>query len=108
VELEWGKEAYNIMWEIKRAFAAKLVNPDVILSHNANLHGGNLKPIAKGKMTGCTCIECACWFSVNPFALLNRLTLSPFANVLFIWREISEFTGFWERSRTLWRDWQKD
>jgi len=85
VELEWGKEAYQIMWEIKRAFDPQtLLNPDVILSHNANLHIENLKPMPKANEKVDTCIECG---FCEPVCPSKSLTLSPRQRIV-IWREI--------------------
>lgn len=85
VELEWGKEAYDIMWEIKRAFDPQsLLNPDVILSHNANLHVENLKPMPKANDKVDTCIECG---FCEPVCPSKSLTLSPRQRIV-IWREI--------------------
>ncbi len=85
VELEWGKEAYDIMWEIKRAFDPLfLLNPDVILSHNANLHVQNLKPMPKANDKVDTCIECG---FCEPVCPSKSLTLSPRQRIV-IWREI--------------------
>mgnify|MGYP000256460765 CR=1 FL=1 len=85
VELEWGKEAYDIMWEIKRAFDPQgLLNPDVILSHNANLHVQNLKPLPKANDKVDTCIECGFCESSCPS---KSITLTPRQRIV-IWREI--------------------
>ena len=85
VELEWGKEAYQIMWEIKQAFdPMTLLNPDVILSHNANLHIENLKPMPKANDKVDTCIECG---FCEPVCPSKSLTLSPRQRIV-IWREI--------------------
>jgi D-lactate dehydrogenase len=85
VELEWGKEAYDIMWEIKRTFDPQtLLNPDVILSHNANLHVQNLKPMPKANDKVDTCIECG---FCEPVCPSKSLTLSPRQRIV-IWREI--------------------
>ncbi len=90
VELEWGKEAYDIMWEIKRAFDPLfLLNPDVILSHNANLHVQNLKPMPKANDKVDTCIECG---FCEPVCPSKSLTLSPRQRIV-IWREIQSLSA---------------
>lgn len=90
VELEWGKEAYDIMWQIKNAFDPQgLLNPDVILSHNANLHIQNLKPLPKANDKIDTCIECGFCESVCPS---KTLTLTPRQRIV-IWREIQRLTS---------------
>ena len=89
VELEWGKEAYDIMWEIKRAFDPQgLLNPDVILSHNANLHVQNLKPLPKANDKVDTCIECG---FCEPVCPSKALTLTPRQRIV-VWREIQRLT----------------
>lgn len=90
VELEWGKEAYDIMWQIKRAFDPQsLLNPDVILSHNANLHVQNLKPLPKANDKVDTCIECGFCESSCPS---KSITLTPRQRIV-IWREIQRLTA---------------
>ncbi|TYL46523.1 FAD-binding and (Fe-S)-binding domain-containing protein [Marinomonas sp. IMCC 4694] len=85
VELEWGKEAYDIMWEIKGAFdPLGLLNPDVVLSRNANLHVQNLKPMPKANDKVDTCIECGFCESSCPS---KSVTLTPRQRIV-IWREI--------------------
>lgn len=89
VELEWGKEAYDIMWEIKRAFdPLGLLNPDVILTHNANLHVENLKPLPKANDKVDTCIECG---FCEPVCPSKALTLTPRQRIA-VWREIQRLT----------------
>ncbi|SBS39550.1 putative FAD-linked oxidoreductase [Marinomonas spartinae] len=89
VALEWGQEAYDIMWQIKNAFDPQgLLNPDVILSHNANLHVENLKPLPKANDLVDTCIECGFCESVCPS---KALTLTPRQRIV-IWREIQRLT----------------
>lgn len=44
VELEWGKKAYEINKKIKNIFDSEcLLNPDVIITNNANIYKENLK-----------------------------------------------------------------
>ncbi|MBP8237909.1 MAG: FAD-binding oxidoreductase, partial [Pseudomonas sp.] len=39
VELEWGREAYQLMWQIKRLLDPQgILNPDVVLSDDPQLH----------------------------------------------------------------------
>ena len=98
VELEWGKEAYDIMWEIKRAFDPQsLLNPDVILSHNANLHVQNLKPLPKANDKVDTCIECGFCESSCPS---KSLTLTPRQRIV-IWREIQRLIASGEEPERL-------
>ena len=49
VELEWGREAYDLMKEIKQIFDPdNLLNPGVILNQDASIHVKNLKPLPQG------------------------------------------------------------
>ena len=46
VELEWGSDAYQLMWRIKRLLDPQgILNPDVVLSNDAEIHLKNLKPM---------------------------------------------------------------
>ncbi|MGB3383467.1 MAG: FAD-binding and (Fe-S)-binding domain-containing protein [Marinomonas sp.] len=98
VSLEWGQEAYDIMWEIKRAFDPdSLLNPDVILTHNANLHVQNLKPLPKANDKVDTCIECGFCESSCPS---KSLTLTPRQRIV-IWREIQRLSAAGDQAERL-------
>ncbi|RDL44967.1 4Fe-4S ferredoxin [Marinomonas piezotolerans] len=85
VLLEWGQQAYDIMWQLKKAFDPKgLLNPDVILSHNANIHVENLKPLPQANDKVDTCIECGFCEHACPS---RDLTLTPRQRIV-LWREI--------------------
>ncbi|MDZ7851827.1 MAG: FAD-binding and (Fe-S)-binding domain-containing protein [Halomonas sp.] len=75
VELEWGPEAYALMWEIKALFdPGNLLNPEVILSRNPTLHLENLKPLPAADETVDKCIECG---FCEPICPSTDLTLTP-------------------------------
>ncbi|MDR9438477.1 MAG: FAD-binding and (Fe-S)-binding domain-containing protein [Halomonas sp.] len=75
VELEWGPEAYALMWEIKALFdPGNLLNPEVILSRNPTLHLENLKPLPAADEIVDKCIECGFCEAVCPS---KDLTLTP-------------------------------
>ncbi|MGQ4878228.1 FAD-binding and (Fe-S)-binding domain-containing protein [Billgrantia sp. LNSP4103-1] len=75
VELEWGPEAYGLMWQIKALFDPdNLLNPDVILSRNPTLHLENLKPLPAADPIVDKCIECGFCEHVCPS---RDLTLTP-------------------------------
>ncbi|WP_197567383.1 FAD-binding and (Fe-S)-binding domain-containing protein [Billgrantia diversa] len=75
VELEWGPEAYALMWQIKVLFDPEnLLNPDVILSRNPTLHLENLKPLPAADPIVDKCIECGFCEHVCPS---RDLTLTP-------------------------------
>jgi D-lactate dehydrogenase len=46
VELEWGRDAYQLMWQLKRLLDPNgILNPDVVLSTDPQIHLKNLKPL---------------------------------------------------------------
>lgn len=75
VELEWGADAYALMWEIKALFDPEnLLNPEVILSRNPTLHLENLKPLPAAHEIVDKCIECGFCEHVCPS---KDLSLTP-------------------------------
>ncbi|XKH60275.1 FAD-binding oxidoreductase [Halomonas sediminis] len=75
VELEWGSDAYALMWELKALFDPdNLLNPEVILSRNPTLHLENLKPLPAADPLVDKCIECGFCEVVCPS---KDLTLTP-------------------------------
>ncbi len=85
VELEWGREAYQLMWQIKRLLDPQgILNPDVVLSDDPQLHLKNLKPLPAADEIIDTCIECG---FCEPVCPSKGLTLSPRQRIV-IWRDI--------------------
>lgn len=85
VELEWGAEAYQLMWQIKRLLDPQgILNPDVILSEDRDIHLKNLKPLPAADVIVDTCIECG---FCEPVCPSQGLTLSPRQRIV-IWRDI--------------------
>ena len=75
VELEWGAEAYALMWQIKALVDPEhLLNPEVMLSRNPTLHLENLKPLPAADEIIDRCIECGFCEAVCPS---RELTLTP-------------------------------
>ncbi|MDX3772960.1 FAD-binding and (Fe-S)-binding domain-containing protein [Chromatiaceae bacterium AAb-1] len=75
VEMEWGTAAYQLMWQIKRLLDPKgILNPDVILSTNPQLHLQNLKPLPATNELVDKCIECG---FCEPSCPSRKLTLTP-------------------------------
>jgi D-lactate dehydrogenase len=75
VEMEWGKEAADLMRKIKALFDPdKLLNPGVILNDNPHAHLENLKPMPAAEDIVDRCIECG---FCEPLCPSHRLTLSP-------------------------------
>ncbi len=75
VELEWGKDAYDLMWEIKGIFDLKgLLNPGVILNLDGKIHLKNFKAMPQSDALIDSCIECG---FCEPKCPSNYLTLTP-------------------------------
>ncbi|MAD75287.1 MAG: 4Fe-4S ferredoxin [Rheinheimera sp.] len=86
VELEWGSDAYQLMWRIKKLLDPKhILNPDVVLSHNPQLHLQNLKPLPATDPLVDKCIECG---FCEPVCPSRNLTLTPRQRIV-TQREIS-------------------
>ncbi|MHA6495350.1 FAD-binding and (Fe-S)-binding domain-containing protein [Pseudomonas borbori] len=85
VELEWGSQAYQLMWRIKRLLdPAGILNPDVVLSDDPDIHLKNLKPLPAADPIIDKCIECG---FCEPVCPSKELTLSPRQRIV-IWRDI--------------------
>ena len=85
VELEWGADAYQLMWQIKRLLDPQgILNPDVILSEDRDIHLKNLKPLPAADAIIDKCIECG---FCEPVCPSKGLTLSPRQRIV-IWRDI--------------------
>ncbi len=85
VELEWGSEAYALMWKIKRLLdPSGILNPDVVLSEDPDIHLKSLKPMPAADEIVDKCIECG---FCEPVCPSNGLTLTPRQRIV-IWRDI--------------------
>ncbi|MFA5328605.1 MAG: FAD-binding and (Fe-S)-binding domain-containing protein [Prolixibacteraceae bacterium] len=85
VELEWGKEAYQLMKRIKAIFDPKiLLNPGVILNNDPEAHLKNLKPIPAANEKIDKCIECG---FCEPNCVSAELTLTPRQRIV-VYREM--------------------
>ncbi|HLN23017.1 MAG TPA: FAD-binding and (Fe-S)-binding domain-containing protein [Patescibacteria group bacterium] len=90
VEMEWGRDAYALMWEIKGLLDPEgLLNPGVILDTNARGHLENLKDLPAADPLVDTCIECGFCERMCPS---HELTLSPRQRIVG-WREISRLAA---------------
>ena len=59
VEMEWGKQATDLMWRIKRLFDPHgLLNPGVVLNLDKSIHLKNFKPMAATDPVVDKCTEC--------------------------------------------------
>jgi len=75
VELEWGKKATDIMWELKGLFDPEnLLNPGVVLNKDPKVHTHNLKPLPVAHGIVDTCMECGFCESACPS---GHVTLTP-------------------------------
>ena len=85
VELEWGADAYQLMWQLKRLLDPHgILNPDVVLSEDPDIHLKNLKPLPAADEIVDKCIECG---FCEPVCPSKGLTLSPRQRIV-IWRDI--------------------
>ncbi|MCW8944387.1 MAG: FAD-binding oxidoreductase [Sedimenticola sp.] len=86
VEMEWGSDAYQLMWRLKWLFdPADLLNPGVILNEDEKVHLKNLKPLPPADALIDKCIECG---FCEPICPSRNLTLTPRQRIVS-WREIS-------------------
>jgi D-lactate dehydrogenase len=89
VELEWGSEAYQLMWRIKQLLDPQhILNPDVVLSHNPRLHLQHLKALPPTNPLVDKCIECG---FCEPVCPSRHLTLTPRQRIV-TQREISRLS----------------
>ena len=85
VELEWGQDAYQLMWQIKRLLDPQgILNPDAVLSLDPQIHLKHLKPLPAADEIIDKCIECG---FCEPVCPSKDLTLSPRQRIV-IWRDI--------------------
>ena len=86
VEMEWGREAFELMQRIKRIFDPKnLLNPGVILNNDQEAHLKNLKPIPAASEKIDKCIECG---FCEPTCVSAELTLTPRQRIV-VYREMA-------------------
>ncbi|AIL59939.1 FAD-binding and (Fe-S)-binding domain-containing protein [Pseudomonas alkylphenolica] len=103
VELEWGSDAYQLMWQLKRLLdPAGILNPDVVLTDDPQLHLKNLKPLPAADEIVDKCIECG---FCEPVCPSKGLTLSPRQRIV-MWRDIQAQKRAGNDTRQLERDYQ--
>ncbi len=75
VEREWGTEATELMWEVKRlADPAGVLAPGVVLNRDPTVHLRNLKSVPEVEESVTKCIECGFCEAVCPS---QNLTTTP-------------------------------
>lgn len=75
VETEWGGPLYEIMWKVKNLTdPLNILNPDVLLSRNKQIHMKNLKPMPIVHDEVDQCIECGFCERICPS---RGLSLTP-------------------------------
>lgn len=85
VELEWGKDGYQLMQQIKIIFDPQcILNPGVIINEDAKSHLKNLKPMPKADDLIDRCIECG---FCEPVCPSRSLSLSPRQRIV-LYREL--------------------
>lgn len=98
VEMEWGKDAYRLMQDIKRIFDPKgLLNPGVILNPDPQAHLKDLKPLPAAHELVDKCIECG---FCEPICPSKHITLTPRQRIT-AWREIQRLRTIPEKSAEL-------
>lgn len=86
VEKEWGREAFELMKQIKQIFDPQnLLNPGVILNNDPEAHLKNLKPIPEASEKIDKCIECG---FCEPTCVSAELTLTPRQRIV-VYREMA-------------------
>jgi D-lactate dehydrogenase len=97
VEKEWGKEAFDLMKEIKELFDPRsILNPGVIINSDSKSHLKNLKPLPAASEKVDKCIECG---FCEPSCVSAELTLSPRQRIT-VYREISRLKATGEEPHT--------
>jgi len=85
VELEWGKDGYVLMQQIKALFDPNnILNPGVIINDDPQSHLKNLKPMPKADDLIDRCIECG---FCEPVCPSRTLSLSPRQRIV-LYREL--------------------
>ncbi|EKT4522024.1 FAD-binding oxidoreductase [Pseudomonas putida] len=103
VELEWGHEAYQLMWTLKRLLDPNgILNPDVVLSDDRDIHLKHLKPLPAADDIVDKCIECG---FCEPVCPSKGLTLSPRQRIV-MWRDIQAKKRAGVDTRELMRTYQ--
>jgi D-lactate dehydrogenase len=86
VEMEWGREAYKLMKDIKQIFDPEnLLNPGVILNNDPEVHLRDLKPIPAADESVDKCMDCG---FCEASCVSSELTLTPRQRIV-VYREMA-------------------
>lgn len=100
VEMEWGKEAYRLMKEIKALFDPDgILNPGVILNEDPFAHIKNLKPMPAADEIVDKCIECG---FCEPMCPSRNITFTP-RHRITAWREAKRLEANGEGKDKKWK-----
>jgi D-lactate dehydrogenase len=98
VEMEWGRDAYMLMKEIKNIFDPHgLLNPGVIINEDAEAHIKNLKPLPAAHSIVDKCIECG---FCEPICPSRDVTFTPRQRIVS-WREVCRMENEEEKNKLL-------
>ncbi len=90
VEMEWGKQATDLMWRIKRLFDPQgLLNPGVVLNADPSVHLKNFKPMVATDPLVDKCTECG---FCEPVCPTRGLTVTPRQRIVGA-REVARLEG---------------
>ncbi|HEY2136383.1 MAG TPA: FAD-binding and (Fe-S)-binding domain-containing protein, partial [Xanthobacteraceae bacterium] len=96
VEIEWGKQATDLMWRIKRLLDPQgLLNPGVILNQDRKIHLKNFKPMPATDPLIDRCIECG---FCEPLCPTRGLTATPRQRIVGA-REVARLAQMQEPER---------
>jgi D-lactate dehydrogenase len=95
VEMEWGRQAYNLMREVKALFDPdQILNPGVILNDDPMVHTKHIKAMAAVDPLVDKCIECG---FCEPHCPSHAITLSPRQRIVSL-RELARLEALGDDS----------
>jgi D-lactate dehydrogenase len=98
VELEWGAEAYELMWRLKSLLDPQnILSPGVLLNRDSDGHLKNLKLLPAADARVDSCIECG---FCEPVCPSTALSFTPRQRIV-MWREINRLRRSGDDNRRL-------